>query len=248
MPHAYGLIRDPLDARDHRATTPRAVLPKLVDLRPGFPGVYDQGNLGSCTANAACALYAYTSEEQGQHISRPSRLYQYYNSRLIEGTVGYDAGATIRGSFKALNQYGICLEATWPYRVTRYKEEPPAKCYNFGKNTRVFEYQRVDQTEAAIKGQLAAGNPISFGFQVAASFESDELARTGVYRMPSLNEVMNGGHCMLLVGYDSYAKVYIARNSWGPNWGIGGYCMLPEALIHSVDWTWDLWTLLAVAA
>lgn len=46
--HRYGWIRDTPDQRDRvfRAQRP-AVLPKRVDLRPLWPGILDQGNLGS---------------------------------------------------------------------------------------------------------------------------------------------------------------------------------------------------------
>ena len=58
----YGWQPDLPDQRDYRYTAPLAVvakLPEKTDLRPGCPPVYDQGQLGSCTANAISAAFEF---------------------------------------------------------------------------------------------------------------------------------------------------------------------------------------------
>ena len=52
----YGWMPDVPDQRDLVFAAARAArVPPAVDLRPGCPPVYDQGQLGSCTANAIAA-------------------------------------------------------------------------------------------------------------------------------------------------------------------------------------------------
>ena len=51
----YGWLPDLPDARDHMYAAPPpvlAALPTKADLRPQCPPVLNQGDLGSCTANA----------------------------------------------------------------------------------------------------------------------------------------------------------------------------------------------------
>ena len=78
----FGWIPDLPDARDHLFSAPQAILddlPSKVDLRPGCPPVYDQGLLGSCTANAINAAFQYMQKKQKQKDFLPSRLFVYYN-------------------------------------------------------------------------------------------------------------------------------------------------------------------------
>jgi hypothetical protein len=97
---------------------------KSVDLRAKMPPVFDQGQLGSCTANALSGAMGFL------HPGLiGSRLFIYYNERAMEGTVDQDAGAQIRDGVKTLNKIGVCPEREWPYKVTKFKTKPPAPCF-----------------------------------------------------------------------------------------------------------------------
>ena len=60
----YGWKKDLPDHRDFKFTYQVMSLPQKVDLRPEMPPVYDQGELGSCTANAGGAAFAYTHKKE----------------------------------------------------------------------------------------------------------------------------------------------------------------------------------------
>src|SRR5882724_7896342 len=61
----YGWMPDVPDQRDLVFATARVTtLPPSVDLRPGCPPIYDQGQLGSCTANAIAAAIQYEQIRQ----------------------------------------------------------------------------------------------------------------------------------------------------------------------------------------
>jgi C1A family cysteine protease len=90
----YGWVRDLPDQRDHLYAAPPqflSALPSQVDLRPQCPPIYDQGQLGSCTANAIGAAHEFSQMKQGLPAPAPfgpSRLFIYYNERAIEHTTG----------------------------------------------------------------------------------------------------------------------------------------------------------------
>src|SRR5947208_1168822 len=104
----YGWRPDLPDVRDrYRIERPRTTpLPPKVDLRNGFPDCYDQGDLGSCTANAIAGVLEFDQIKQGQIPFTPSRLFIYYCERVMEGTVGDDSGAMIRDGIKVVADLG----------------------------------------------------------------------------------------------------------------------------------------------
>ncbi len=106
----YGWAPDLPDNRDHLYSAPQPVLAKLPpkkDLRSGCPPVYDQGQLGSCTANAISGAVQFEQKKQAVKVFMPSRLFVYYNERSIEGTVNSDAGAQIRDGIKSVASLGV---------------------------------------------------------------------------------------------------------------------------------------------
>src|SRR5579864_1941565 len=118
----YGWAPDLPDNRDHLYSAPQPVLVKLPpkkDLRSGCPPVYDQGQLGSCTANAISGAIQFDQKKQGGTFYAPSRLFIYYNERNMEGTVNSDAGAQIRDGVKSVATLGVCPETEWPYNGTQ---------------------------------------------------------------------------------------------------------------------------------
>lgn len=243
----YGWLPDLPDARDHRYAAPMAVLSKLpasVDLRPKCPPVYDQGQLGSCTGNAIAGAIQFGRRKAKQKPDFvPSRLFIYYNERVIEHTVNTDAGAQIRDGIKCAVNQGACNEKTWPYNIAQFTKQPPAAAYQEAKKYQVTSYSRVTQTLSQLKGCLANGYPFVFGFTVYESFDSQQVAQTGVMTMPAPKEKVVGGHAVLAVGYDDASQRFIIRNSWGPGWGQKGYFTMPYAYITESNLADDFWTI-----
>jgi C1A family cysteine protease len=229
------------DVRDHLLTAITTGLPPKVDLRPGCSAVEDQGDLGSCTAQAIVGALEYLERKAGL-IANLSRLFLYYQERVIEGTVKEDAGATIRSGVKACAKVGVCQERYWQYRINRFKEEPGKRPYQDAAKRKVKEYLRVNALDD-LRGSLAARYPVAFGMSVYESFESDRVAETGQVPMPRPSEKLLGGHAVLAVGYDDSINSLIVRNSWGRKWGLGGYFLLPYAFVVSRGLTDDYWVI-----
>lgn len=221
----FGWLPDLPDHRDLVYAAPRPLLKKLLtkkDLRNQCPRVYDQGQLGSCTANAIGGGFEFELLKQKAKDFMPSRLFIYYNERVMEHSVGSDNGAMIRDGMKSVNKQGVCPEKEWPYVPSQFAEKPPVSCYTEALRHQVLSYHRVTRTLAQMKGCLADGYSFVFGFTVYDSFESDAVSRTGKANMPKKGEAVVGGHAVMAVGYDEAAKRFIVRNSWGTGWGLKG--------------------------
>jgi len=242
----YGWLPDLPDQRDFQyAAAPATIkkLPTSVDLRKVCPPVYDQGNLGSCTANAIGGAIQFELIKQKAPVFMPSRLFIYYNERVIEHTVNSDNGAMIRDGIKTVNKQGVCSENLWPYNTSEFTQKPSTACYTEALKHQVLSYQRVTQTVDQMKGCLAEGYPFVFGFTVYESFESSSVAKTGVLNMPKKTEKTIGGHAVVAVGFDDKSKRFIVRNSWGDSWGLNGYFTMPYDYLSSSNLADDLWTI-----
>lgn len=244
----YGWKPDLPDQRDFKySLTSPVVIPQKTDLRPFCPPVYDQGQLGSCTANAIGAAFEFGLIKQKIMDFMPSRLFIYYNERVIEKSVKSDSGAQIRDGMKTIGKEGICPETDWPYLIERFATKPPRACYKDALKNEALKYSRVTSDNAAntllgCRTSLANGFPVVFGFTVYESFESDQVAKTGIVPMPSSGESILGGHAVLAVGHDDTAKCFIVRNSWGKGWGMDGYFTLPYDYFNP-DLTDDFWNI-----
>lgn len=242
-----GWKRDLPDFRDRVLALPPAKvenLPPSVDLRPAEHFViYDQGSLGSCTANAIGAAFHFDQIKQGLKDFTPSRLFIYYNERAMEGTVDQDSGAYIRDGIKSIHKIGVCRESRWPYDEASFTTKPLDECYQEAAKNHCKEYARVPQDLAHMKGCLKEGLPFVFGFTVLSSFQTREVATTGNMCMPKPKDYVLGGHAVCAVGYDDSRKCVIVRNSWGNGWGDKGYFYMPYEYITHPYLAQDFWTI-----
>jgi C1A family cysteine protease len=253
----YGWHPDLPDHRDLVYAVPAHVtaapIPSLVDLRPQCPPVYNQLQLGSCTANAIAGAIQFEQMKQNLPVFAPSRLLIYYNERVMEHTVTLDHGAQIRDGIKSVAQQGVCPETMWPYSdqnngdnpcpACPYAKKPTPACYTNAAGHKVTTYQRLTPTLDNLKGCLASGYPFVFGFTVYTAFESKQMASTGILDMPGPKEKVMGGHAVMCVGYDDSTQHFIVRNSWGVDWGLKGYFMMPYDYLTNSNLADDFWTI-----
>lgn len=213
-----------------------ADLPNSVDLRSTFRDPYDQGQLGSCTANGIAGVIEHRMIVANYKWQfRPSRLFIYYNERDMEGTVDQDAGAEIADGVDSINKLGVCPEIIYnnepqpdwvlPYSddANTFKQKPSDACYKDALLHQSLKDESVALTRANVLNTLAAGVPIVFGFTVYSSFESQSTMDTGIMKVPGFLEQVLGGHCVVAVGYllntpmgnQKIKDWVLVRNSWG---------------------------------
>ena len=241
----YGWVPDLPDHRDllygalHPAPPP---IPASMDLRATCSPVENQGALGSCTANALAGALEFIERKDNVPFEDVSRLFIYYNERVIEHTVNSDSGAMLRDGIKTLVKQGVCSEKLWPYTITKYAAKPTAACYKDGLNHQITTYQRI-LTLNEMLACLAEGFPFVFGFTVYESFESPAVAKSGILQMPAPDERAIGGHAVVAVGYSQADQRFLVRNSWGPKWGQHGYFTMPYVYLTDRNLSDDLWTI-----
>jgi C1A family cysteine protease len=222
--------------------TKLTTLPPMVDLRSKLTVMYDQGQLGSCTANALCYCYVFNDTK-----CNPSRLFVYYNERMLDKSINDDAGSTLTQGINALEKYGACSETLWPYVIERFKIKPSTTSYTDGLKHTVLTASRVQQTITNIKTCLANGFPFVVGILIYQSFESDIVEKTGMVPMPNTKtEMLLGGHAVTCVGYNDAKGVWIMKNSWGSGWGDKGHFYLPYAYLLSTTLSGDMWQITKV--
>ncbi len=243
--HGYGWTPDLPDQRDYlfgALYKIPAKVPAAVDLRSQCPPVEDQGNLGSCTANALAGALEFLELKDKVQFVDLSRLFIYYNERVIEHTVNSDSGAMLRDGIKTLAKQGVCTETKWPYVISQFTKKPTAACYKEASDHQITSYQRL-LTVNEMRACLAEGYPFVCGFTVYESFESATVARTGTVNMPKPGEKVLGGHAVVAVGYNDAQKRFIIRNSWGTGWGKQGYFTMPYAYLDDRKLSDDFWTI-----
>ncbi len=242
----YGWLPDLPDHRDKLYKTLTVVkpekLPSYIDLRDGCSPVEDQGELGSCTANALAGNLEYLKKKQLKKVLDFSRLFIYYNERVVEHTTDTDSGAMIRDGIKTLAKLGCCPESEWPYDIKEFTKKPPEIAYKDALTHLIDSYYRLGSLNE-MRHTLANNYPFVFGFSVYESFESDVVARTGIVPMPTPDERLLGGHAVMAVGYDDSKEQFIVRNSWGTSWGQHGYFMMPYAYLMNSKLSSDFWTI-----
>ncbi|PRR86890.1 C1 family peptidase [Clostridium luticellarii] len=245
---SYKLKPDKQDMRDkiYYSSTIKQIsnLPKEADLRKYMSPIVDQGELGSCTANAIVSgLREYLENISKEPYKQLSRLYLYWWERFIENTVNDDSGAYIRDGMKVLKQLGCSFENDYPYDISKFTEEPTPRAVLNGVSYTIEEYRRVKDLNT-LKIALAENLPVVTGIKVYSSFESDDVADTGIVPMPDITkEQLLGGHAILAVGYNDNKTQVIMRNSWGEDWGDKGYFYLPyKYFTDPNNYVTDMWT------
>lgn len=239
----YNIRQDPNDWRDLPYSFARQPLRESVDLRQWASPVESQGHLGSCTGQAVVGAYELLlNKEYPEKFIDLSRLFVYYNARLIENVVNEDVGAYMRDAVKAVQKYGVCSENLWPYQIRDYSITPSIASYDDARHRKIKEYYRIHVVEDMLDA-LNKEWPIVFSMRVYSQF--DDLYDYGkdTAKIPEKGEEPVGAHAMCFVGYDLVKKVFIARNSFGRHWGDNGYCYLPFDYVREEvmdSWIFDI--------
>src|ERR1035438_758056 len=154
--HFYGCNRDPFDPRDYifqRGThllTLAAPAPTRIDVCSGLvmPEIFDQGQEGSCSANAWTRFMAFLAVKFPQYtkalIPMSRQAFYYWERELpTNNDVGQDNGANMRDGGIVGTGIGFCPETDDPYGPTTLYTEPSAQAVDDAAARRFGAYHRI---------------------------------------------------------------------------------------------------------
>lgn len=247
-PRGLGYIRDRIKQpgedpdllfSDHEAalTTP----PPSFSLVEYILSVLDQGQLGSCVANAITQALRMRQAIQGVvGAELGSRLFLYWCARAAAHTTGQDAGTMPRTAFEQLNKFGLPPEEEWPYSdgPDLFKRQPSQAAIRAAYDLHApTEYRSISSTGNAriadMKRAIAAGFPVPFGVSVSNAFCQGNFDASKPILPPTSD--IAGGHCLLAVGYDG--DNFDIQNSWGEDFGYekGRIWFSPQYILQATD-------------
>jgi len=200
----------------------------VLDLRHWCPPVENQGQASSCVGNSVVGGLEFLQIRNGVAFEDLSRLFVYYNSRLMHQQQDKDEGTYIRLAMGTLSSLGTCTEKKWPYDLKTLFTRPSWGSYREAYPNKIDGYYRIDGTGQSridkIKQALAAQHPVVFGMAVDSNYM--DVGQDGMMLAFDKSKAV-GGHAQLIVGYNEPLRRFIVRNSWGTYWGVDGYCYCP---------------------
>ena len=221
-------------------------LPQTIDLRGHCPSVENQLQTNSCVANAIVGALEIHQNKARLPAIDMSRLFLYYNARALNDQANEDKGSFIHHGMAAVMAFGVCEERMWPFQEAMVKTKPTQACYDNATGYEAIQFARTERGQSALAA-LAQGLPVAFGMYVPGNCYH-AAGRTGVMPMPEElpDPGQPSGHAMLLVGYDLARQAYLVRNSWGADWGEGGYCWIPFKVMDAWSKPDHFWTIGAI--
>lgn len=223
-----------------------------VDLRPLLGPVRGQGERGTCSVFAASSLMEYLVRCRTGSPIDLSEAHAYWVAKNF--TLGSDflrdAYAHMDGlaGFLAVEAYRFAsvAESDWPYETRNWQQVGDPRCAVDGGRPRTECFTGVPPRAARIlpyrikpvyvertrMGEFLLSRRLPIVFNVAWYLDAVDH-RTGALRVPTAREARTrSGHVILLVGFDRRSRRFVFRNSWGPDWGDGGYGTVPERYLE----------------
>ncbi|MDQ1343258.1 MAG: hypothetical protein QG571_1879 [Pseudomonadota bacterium] len=215
----------------------------------GLVRVVDQGDLGSCVANACGQIIRGEMVRNGAgDVEIPSRLWAYQLALNAQNTEGQDVGTNLATCMDCLAEFGYPPESRMPYDVASFGKRPSPTAWHDAVDQRApggLCYHQISETGdarvLAVRQALTAGHLVAFGTQVTEEFCSSQPPE--LVDVPKAGDTYAGGHAMVWCGYRAIIGErprYRVANSWGPGFGSGGFFWMSEEYLR---WrlTRDIW-------
>lgn len=221
-------------------------LPPVVDLRSWCGPVKNQQTLGSCTGHAFAEAVEWICRKYLGKQPILSPLYVYAKELIADGNFPDDDGSTGTTGSNVVIANGVCEDSLYP-DASLTIQTPTAEMDANAAQYAMGAYHGLTGSQVA---QSVIGDPtpwpVEMGFTVYDSFESDEVASSGIYNPDPNSEQVVGGHEVLIVGYDlgptatlrpqEAGPSFLVQNSWGPwGWNNSGYFWCNSSVLDGAD-------------
>lgn len=213
--------------------------------------ILNQGQEGACTGFALAAVINFLRAKQKRTaIVSPRMLYELAR-RYDEWPGEAYEGSSARGAIKAWAKHGVCLRSSWKddqHGITHMSDAiiKQAMAAPGGAYYRIRPYNVRDMHTALNEtGILYVTLMVHSGWADPGGSKGDKpvavsythRGRKITLKLPVIKRSgsSDGGHAVAIVGYTPQG--FIIQNSWGPDWGAGGFALLPyeDFLMHATD-------------
>jgi hypothetical protein len=246
---AYSLP-DHRDIWKSKFSIPITQHPPKASVESRMPRIWDQGNLGSCTAFSTLALWACEIQYSGYKLyDDPAWMAIYWAGRKLEDCEFYDSGCVLRDPIKVVANgdasLGVPPNSKWKYNDSDpgpFTQRPPDEVWVTGINVRLKNYYRIDSIDE-LRDEISTGHGVAFAFSVPATFDYN----TKELITPSYETRIVGGHAVFAVAYDDTREMIKVRNSWGPKANDGtGHFEMSYRMWEDSSWMMEAWAARAV--
>jgi hypothetical protein len=189
--------------------------------------VLDQGGEGACTGFglAGVANYLLSIREQDPEVEpvSPRMLYEMAKRYDEWEGEGYE-GSSARGAMKGWHKHGVCTEKAWPYVAGSADRDLTPKRIGDAARRPLGAYYRVNHEDLVSMHAALAETGALFATAVVHEHWENPDDETGLITPRSPDDRTLGGHAFAIVGYN--ATGFWLLNSWGDDWGLGGFALL----------------------
>lgn len=229
--------RDVLYAQQSENTL---LMPRKINLLSFCPPIKNQGQIGSCSSHACATAFEIEMKIiESRKSTSLSELWHYYKVRQKDfmNTFPDDSGAYLREAIKVMYHNGFCPESLYPYDYRKINETPGFMTDVIASLWKIKSYHTC-MTLNQIKTSLIQEHPVIIGIPVDKNF-LQKRDNSIVDKYSIANRV--GGHAVVLIGYDDNVQAFLLANSWGENWGVGGYAWISYTYIEK--YLWEGWSI-----
>lgn len=202
-------------------------LPSSYDLRPQLTPVKNQGSCGACWAFATVGVLEGLIRMRSGAVTDLSEQFlvscnrdnwscnggwfahDYHKDKIAQ--LQSEAGAVVESDMPYTATNGTCIPVSQhPYKISSWSY--------VGRSSSAPSVEEIKQAilnYGPVTAAVCAGD--AFTNYRGGIFETDETSVCAKEGYVPVN------HAVVLVGWDDSQRVWIMRNSWGPNWGENGY-------------------------
>ena len=215
------------DAIDSKVVDLAETVPDSKDLREDWWEINNQGKTGACVGFAtACGVlrWHYFKAKKIQKTDLPSARFIWMANKETDDITAYPttfletAGTQTKLALNVARKYGCVLEEDLPMSG-QLSTMSRAAFYTKAAKLRISSYHNIGTNIDDWRRWLAFQGPILTRVGVDRIWDRATLTKGHLDKY--LPDTVRGGHAVCLVGYTN--DYFIVRNSWGKEWGDGGF-------------------------